>query len=75
MPNVDRPPAEGRGPERPGSERAHRAADPWSDDDAPPPRGVGAGCLVALIVSAIGIVVAAILVARAIGAALSGVTL
>lgn len=53
--------------------------DPWADDAGPPggapgqaPRRFGAGCLIAMIVSALGIVLAAVLVARAIGAAFSG---
>ncbi len=50
--------------------------DPWREDDpAPPPRRFGPGCLIALIVSAVGLVIAAILVLRALDAAASGVRL
>jgi hypothetical protein len=48
----------------------------WNDDgDAPPPRRFGIGCLIALIVSAIGVVVAAVLVVRALGQAFSGTSM
>jgi hypothetical protein len=43
---------------------------PW-DDEPPPPRRFGIGCLVAMIVSAIGVVVAAVFLIRAIAAAVS----
>jgi hypothetical protein len=49
--------------------------DPWSDEPAPPRQRFGTGCLIALIVSAIGLVLAAILVLRALDAASSGVSL
>jgi len=49
--------------------------DPWADDEQPPPQRFGAGCLIALIISAIGVVIAAVLVIRALGAAFSGVSL
>jgi hypothetical protein len=47
----------------------------WSEEPAPPRQRFGTGCLVALIVSMIGLTLAAILVLRALDAASSGVSL
>jgi hypothetical protein len=41
----------------------------WEPEDQPPPRRLGLGCLLAMIVSSIGVVVAAVFVVQAIAAA------
>jgi hypothetical protein len=52
-----------------------RGFDPWAPDEPPPSPRFGAGCLIALIVSGLGIAIAAVLVVKALAGALSGVTL
>jgi len=48
--------------------------DPWSTGDEPPgPRRPSWGCLAAVIVSVVGVVVVAVLVTRILGAVLGGV--
>ncbi len=48
--------------------------DTWSTDDEPPaPRRPGWGCLAAVIVTVVGLVVVAVLATRLLGTVLDGV--
>jgi len=40
--------------------------DPWDEDDRPPPRRLGWGCLLAVIITSVACVVAAIMVLRVV---------
>ena len=48
------------------------STDPWQGDDPPVPRRPGWGCLLAVIVSVIGVAVVAVLATGLLGAVLGG---
>ncbi len=40
--------------------------DPWSDDEAPPPRQIGWGCLSAVIIGSLTTVVALVIILKVV---------